>query len=144
MAATAVRWQPLGSIPFGGSRSNKMNRRRFEMVSVKAFGRRDMDSFAKRMASGEAWKDAWRTANDGFERFLFEAKKTAERIDRRYAVSERVSSVARSAAERAREIDRDFEIGIRWRSFTIDFSRNWPNVTISLSIFLFFISFSCL
>ncbi|KAJ6767250.1 hypothetical protein OIU79_023084 [Salix purpurea] len=60
--------------------------------------RRDFDRFAK---------DAWRTANDGFEQFLFEAKKTAERIDRRYSVSRRLSAVAQSASDRARDIDRD-------------------------------------
>ncbi|MED6130224.1 hypothetical protein PIB30_115939, partial [Stylosanthes scabra] len=68
---------------------------------VEAFRRSDMDNFAKRMTSGEAWKDAWRTANDGMERFIFEARKTAERLDRQYALSNRLSSVARSAADRA-------------------------------------------
>ncbi|KAI9395788.1 hypothetical protein POPTR_004G030100v4 [Populus trichocarpa] len=79
--------------------------------------RRDFDRFAK---------DAWRTANDGFEQFLFEAKKTAERIDRRYSVSRRLSAVAQSASDRAREIDREYDISIRWRTFSMDFNRNWP------------------
>lgn len=86
--------------------------------------RRDFDRFAK---------DAWRTANDGFEQFLFEAKKTAERIDRRYSVSRRLSAVAQSASDRARDIDREYDISLRWRTFSIDFNRNWPRVCSSLS-----------
>lgn len=104
--------------------------------TVRAFRRRDFDGFAKRVASGEAWRDAWRSANDGFEVFLFEAKKTAERIDRRYAVSRRLSSVAQSAATRARELDREFEIGRRWRNFALDFSTNWPRYRRQISDFL--------
>ncbi|KAG5533966.1 hypothetical protein RHGRI_027978 [Rhododendron griersonianum] len=73
------------------------------------FSRTDFDGFAKRAASGELWRDAWRSANDGFEQLLFETKKTAERIDREYSVSRRLSAVAESAAGRARELDRDFE-----------------------------------
>ncbi|KAE9451813.1 hypothetical protein C3L33_16304, partial [Rhododendron williamsianum] len=90
------------------------------------FSRTDFDGFAKRAASGELWRDAWRSANDGFEQLLFETKKTAERIDREYSVSRRLSAVAESAAGRARELDRDFEVTQRWRTFTLDFSRNWP------------------
>ncbi|KAL2329393.1 hypothetical protein Fmac_022820 [Flemingia macrophylla] len=97
-------------------------------VAVKAFKNgRDMD---------RVWREAWRTANDGFERFLFEAKKTAERIDRRYSLSNRLSSIARAAADRAREIDRDFEIGQRYRTFSIDFQRKWPKYRKQLSDFL--------
>lgn len=92
------------------------------------FSRTDFDGFAKRAASGELWRDAWRSANDGFEQLLFETKKTAERIDREYSVSRRLSAVAESAAGRARELDRDFEVTQRWRTFTLDFSRNWPKV----------------
>ena len=97
---------------------------------VQSFRRSDFDTFARRMASGEAFKDAWRTANDGFEQFIFEAKKTAERLDRQYSFSRRFSSVVRSATDRAREFDREFEIGLRWRTFTMDFSRNWPRVRV--------------
>ncbi|XP_021281687.1 uncharacterized protein LOC110414671 [Herrania umbratica] len=103
---------------------------------IQSFRRSDFDTFARRMASGEAWKDAWRTANDGFELLVFEAKKTAERLDRRYSVSRRVSSVVRSATDRAREIDRELEIGLRWRTFTMDFSRNWPTYRKQLNDFL--------
>ena len=132
MATTALRWQPL--LP----PNTNLQRRHRQMVTfkVEAFRRSDMDSFAKRMASGEAWKDAWRGANDGMERFIFEAKKTAERLDRRYALSNRLSSVARAAADRAREIDRDFEISLRWRTFTMDFRRNWPQYRVQLNKFL--------
>ena len=105
------------------------------VAPIRAFQRSDIDGFAKRMVSGEALKDAWRSANDGFEQFLYEAKKAAEQLDRRYSVSRRVSSVARSAADRAREIDREFEIGMRWRTFSLDFTRNLPRVcSLSLSL----------
>ncbi|TYI85911.1 hypothetical protein E1A91_D04G029800v1 [Gossypium mustelinum] len=103
---------------------------------VQSFRRSDFDTFTRRMASGEALKDAWRTANDGFEQFVFEAKKTAERLDRQYSVSRRLSSAAQSAADRAREIDREFEIGLRWRTFSMDFSRNWPRYRKQLNDFL--------
>jgi hypothetical protein len=73
-------------------------------------------------------KEAWQNANDNFERFLFEAKKTAQRIDRQYSVSQRLSSAASAASARAREIDRDFQIGIKYRNFTSDFALNWPKV----------------
>ncbi|GAB4857991.1 hypothetical protein Ancab_015895 [Ancistrocladus abbreviatus] len=106
------------------------------VAPIKAFRRSDFDGFAKRVASGEAWRDAWRTANDGFEQFLFEAKKAAERLDRRYSVSRRLSSVARSATDRAREIDREFEVTQRWRTFTLDFSRNWPRYRKQLNDFM--------
>ncbi|PPS04669.1 hypothetical protein GOBAR_AA15986 [Gossypium barbadense] len=103
---------------------------------VQSFRRSDFDTFTRRMASGEALKEAWRTANDGFEQFVFEAKKTAERLDRQYSVSRRLSSAAQSAADRAREIDREFEIGLRWRTFSMDFSRNWPRYRKQLNDFL--------
>lgn len=98
-----------------------------QVSNIRAFGRSDIGSFAR---------DAWRSANDGFERFLFEAKKTAERLDRRYALSRRFDTIARSAAARAREIDRDLEIGTRWRAFSMDFSRNWPRYRKQLNDFL--------
>ncbi|TYJ38112.1 hypothetical protein E1A91_A05G421300v1 [Gossypium mustelinum] len=103
---------------------------------VQSFRRSDFDTFTRRMASGEALKEAWRTANDGFEQFVFEAKKTAERLDRQYSVSRRLSSAAQSAADRAREIDREVEIGLRWRTFSMDFSRNWPRYRKQLNDFL--------
>ncbi|XP_076926065.1 uncharacterized protein LOC143589100 [Bidens hawaiensis] len=81
------------------------------------------------MASGEAWKDAWRTAINGFEHLVYEAKKTAERLDREY-------SVGRSASDRARELDRDYLITQRWRTFTLDFTRNWPRYRKQFSDFL--------
>lgn len=130
MAATVttvpVRWQPP-NIRF------RVQPRGRGRVVVKAFdsgngkGKGNMD---------RVWREAWRSANDGFERFLFEAKKTAERIDRRYSLSRRLSSVASAAAYRAREIDREFEIGQRYRTFTLDFQRNWPKYRKELKNFL--------
>lgn len=137
--ATTLQWQPRAAPLPVRAKSSASAR---HLVSVQAFRRSDIDGFAKRMASGEAWRDAWRSANDGFERFIFEARKAAERLDRRYSVSRRLSSVAQSAAARAREFDREFEIGPRWRTFSMDFSRNWPRVCffslfISLCVFQF-------
>ncbi|KAF7147785.1 hypothetical protein RHSIM_Rhsim03G0219000 [Rhododendron simsii] len=95
---------------------------------VRAFRRSDFDSFAKRMATGEVWRDVLRSTNDGFEQLVYETKKTAERIDRRFSVSRRLSAVAQSASYRAREIDRDLEITRRLRTLSLDFSQNWPRV----------------
>lgn len=103
------------------------------LLQVKSFQRGDFDRFAENVKSGKAWRDAWRTANDGFEQFVFEAKKTAERIDREYAVSRRLSSAASSAGDRAREIDREYGISPRVRTLSADFSRNFPKVRFVLS-----------
>lgn len=122
-----VRWQP----PNVRFRAESAVKRRGSVV-VKAFGNGD----GKGRDMGRVWREAWRTANDGFERFVFEARKTAERIDRRYALSRRLSSVASAAADRAREIDREFEIGQRYRTFSIDFQRNLPKYRKQLNDFL--------
>ncbi|MCD7451416.1 hypothetical protein HAX54_011725 [Datura stramonium] len=107
-----------------------------QVVHVHAFRRSDFDGFARRVRSGEAWRDAWRSANDGFEQLLYETKKTAERIDRRYDVSRKLSAVAQSAAGRARELDRDFEITQKWRTFSLDFRSNWPRYRKQLNDFM--------
>ncbi|XP_075513210.1 uncharacterized protein LOC142548647 [Primulina tabacum] len=96
------------------------------VASIRAFRRSDLDGFAKRVASGEALRDVWRGANDGFELLVFETKKTAERIDRRYAVSRRLSAVAQAASDKALELDRELEITQRWRGFSLNFRTNWP------------------
>ncbi|KAA8540126.1 hypothetical protein F0562_026818 [Nyssa sinensis] len=132
--ATSLPWHPLVS-----SKSLRLYKTHRQVVpprhvtTVQAFRRSDFDGFAKRMVSGDVWREAWRSANDGFEQLLYETKKTAERIDRRFSVSHRVSLVARSAAYRARELDREFEITQRWRTFTLDFSRNWPRYSKQLN-----------
>ncbi|CAL1361752.1 unnamed protein product [Linum trigynum] len=90
---------------------------RRRVAVVRASGNNDFDRFARK---------AWRSANDGFELFLFEAKKTVERIDRKYSVGRRLNVATQSAVDRARLIDRDLNITVRWRAFTMDFSRNWP------------------
>lgn len=97
------------------------------VARIRAFGRSDFDGFAKRVASGEALRDAWRRANDGFELLVFETKKTAERIDRRYAVTWRLSVVAQAAADKALELDRELEITQRWRGFA-EFSHKFAEV----------------
>jgi hypothetical protein len=115
---SAARWkQPLLPPPF----RRRQHQRQPVIVSFKNNNNKpnDMD---------RVLKEAWQNANDNFERFLFEAKKTAQRIDRQYSVSQRLSSAASAASARAREIDRDFQIGIKYRNFTSDFALNWPKV----------------
>ncbi|KAH7538366.1 uncharacterized protein LOC107414937 [Ziziphus jujuba] len=138
--ATTLQWHPQAQAVPLPARAKPLNKfptsARHVATTVQAFRRSDIDGFAKRMASGEAWRDAWRSANDGFERFVFEARKTAERLDRRYALSRKLSSATQSAAARAREIDRELEISSRWRAFSVDFSRNWPRYRKQINDFL--------
>ncbi|CAH8307524.1 unnamed protein product [Eruca vesicaria subsp. sativa] len=115
---------------------NAPSSRAAPLLQVKSFRRGDFDRFADNIKSGKAWRDAWRTANDGFEQFVFEAKKTAERIDREYAVSRRLSSAASSAGDRAKEIDREYGISPRVRNLSADFSRNFPKYRKQFSDFL--------
>lgn len=128
--ATTTRWpcHPLHLSQHHHRFSTLHYRRRRYDVTVRAFGRGDIDGFMRRIASGEALKDAWRGANEGAERLAFEARLAAQRIDRKYSVSRRLDEVARSAAVKAREIDAELGIGRSWKSFTADFSRNWPRV----------------
>ncbi|KAJ4957895.1 hypothetical protein NE237_025006 [Protea cynaroides] len=135
--ATSLPWHPFLSPSksrFLSSQRRAISTR--HKATIQAFRRSDFDGFAKRVASGEAWKGAWRTANDGFELLLFDAKKTAERFDRQYSVSTRLNSVAQSAIDKARELDRELEIERRWRTFTLDFSRNFPRYRRQLNDFL--------
>ncbi|KAK2658702.1 hypothetical protein Ddye_005235 [Dipteronia dyeriana] len=131
---TTLTWQPLYlKTPLQPS----LVRRRFrrQPPDVQAFQRSDFDRFTRRVNSGEALRDAWRSANDGFEQLIFEARKAAERVDRQYSVSRRLSSAARAATDRARVIDRELEISVRWRTFSMDFSRNWPRYRKQLTDF---------
>ncbi|XP_065853061.1 uncharacterized protein [Euphorbia lathyris] len=123
MATTLPSRQPLLPTLLPRRRTVKFS----HVVTVRAFQRSDFDRFAR---------NAWRSANDGFELFVYEARKTAERLDRRYSVSRRLTSVAQSAADRAREIDRELAIGVRWRVFAMDFRRNWPRYKRQLDGFL--------
>ncbi|XP_044468055.1 uncharacterized protein LOC123197744 [Mangifera indica] len=133
---SALSWHPLHPKTRLPLRHQRLPLCRVHAVTVRAFQRSDFDRFARRMTSGEAWRDAWSSANGGFEQLVFEAKKTAERIDRQYAVSRRLSSAARAASDRAREIDREFKISVRWRALSMDFSRNWPRYRKQLNDFL--------
>ncbi|KAM3337020.1 hypothetical protein P3S68_032720 [Capsicum galapagoense] len=124
--AISLPWQPLKPynktqkfFHFCPSQSRKI-------TCTQAFRRSDFDVFARRVKSGEVWKDAWKNANDGFEQFVYEARKSAERIDRRYEVKRRVIEVVESAGDRSREIDREFEITKKWRNFELDFRSNLP------------------
>jgi hypothetical protein len=134
--ATTLPWHPLLSPkPLHIHHTHKPITTRRTVAPVRAFGRGDFDRFAKRMASGEVWRDVLRSTNDGFEQLVYETKKTAEHIDRRFSVSRRLSAVAQSASYRAREIDRDLEITQRLRTFSLDFSYNWPRYRKQLNDF---------
>ncbi|BAT12143.1 Os10g0569000, partial [Oryza sativa Japonica Group] len=100
-------------------------RSRAATVSPRAFGGgADFDGFVRR---------AWRGANAGAERLAFEVRQTAQRLDGRFSISRRLAEAARAARARAVEIDAELGIGRRWRSFSVDFSRNWPRVPILFS-----------
>ncbi|RZR87149.1 hypothetical protein BHM03_00014495, partial [Ensete ventricosum] len=131
MASTSIpRASPYASGPAAFSPSLLVARR--VAAPVRAFRRIDLDRFARRVASGEALRDAWRSANTGIEQLAFEARRAAERLDRQYSLSRRFDSASRAAAARARELDQELGIGRRWRSFSMDFSRNWPRVRFPL------------
>lgn len=123
MATNLLPWHPL-LLPCKKPLQYSPNRR----LVIQSFRRGDFDAFKSRIASGEFWRDA----NDRFEQLVYETKKTAQSIDRRYSVSRRLSAVAQSAAYRAKELDNDFAITQRWRDFTLD----WPRYRKQLSEFL--------
>ncbi|KAF0930164.1 hypothetical protein E2562_030318 [Oryza meyeriana var. granulata] len=133
--ATLVRWHPPPPPPpaaaaAAGRVSLRMaygRRRRAAMVSPRAFGGADFDGFMRR---------AWRGANAGAERLAFEVHQTAQRLDGRFSISRRLAEAARAARARAVEIDAELGIGRRWRSFSVDFSRNWPRYRRELSDFM--------
>jgi hypothetical protein len=117
--ATLARWhlQPPTARPLAHRR--RIPRRAATVVSPRAFSRADFDGFVRR---------AWQGANAGAERFAFEARQAAQRLDSRFSISRRLADASRAARARAVEIDAEFGIGRRWRSFSVDFSRNWPRV----------------
>ncbi|CAI9087033.1 OLC1v1020996C2 [Oldenlandia corymbosa var. corymbosa] len=130
--ATSLKFNPIIPCP---TRQRNLQTRHVAL-GAKAFRRSDFDGFARRVTSGEAWKDAWRTANEGFEQLLYETKKAAERIDRQYSVSRRLYEVSQAASDRARELDREFELTQRWRNLSLDFARNWPGYRKQFNNFL--------
>ncbi|KAJ3681759.1 hypothetical protein LUZ60_014332 [Juncus effusus] len=117
----------LHSLHFPPIRPHQLHLRRTRRaVSVRAFGRSDVDRLVR---------DAWRGTNEGFERLAFEARLAAQRIDRKYSVGSRLDAAARAARLRVREIDAELGIGQRWRSFSVDFQRNWPRYRKQLNDF---------
>ncbi|TVU31616.1 hypothetical protein EJB05_23338 [Eragrostis curvula] len=135
--ATLARWHPpppaaapaarLLLPPRAAFGLRRRTRRAATVVAPRAFGRSDFDGFVRR---------AWQSANAGAERLAFEARQTAKRLNERYAISRRLSEAARAARERAVEIDAELGIGRRWRTFSVDFSRNWPRYRRELNDFL--------
>ncbi|CAA6666990.1 unnamed protein product [Spirodela intermedia] len=56
-------------------------------------------------------------------------------MDRQFSVSRRFESAARTTLERVRELDYELGIGRRWRTLSMDFSRNWPRYSKELKSF---------
>nr|ACF81654.1 unknown [Zea mays] len=125
--ATLARWhlQPPTARPLAHRR--RIPRRAATVVSPRAFSRADFDGFVRR---------AWQGANAGAERFAFEARQAAQRLDSRFSISRRLADASRAARARAVEIDAEFGIGRRWRSFSVDFSRNWPRYRRDINDFM--------
>lgn len=143
--ATLARWHPPPPAAAPTARLlyhrpaafalRRRSRRSATVVTPRAFGRADFDGFVRR---------AWQGANAGAERLAFEARQAAKRLDGRYSISRRLAEAARAARERAVEIDAELGIGRRWRSFTVDFSRNWPRVPIRYTFSPFLAIYSTL
>ncbi|URE02465.1 ABC transporter transmembrane region [Musa troglodytarum] len=134
MATTSVPWARPSAFGLVAPPPLRVSRR--PGAPVRAFRRSDLDGFARRVASSEALRDAWRSANNGIEQVVFEARRAAKRLDRRYDLFRRFDSAARAASNWARKIDQELGIGRRWRSFSVDFSRNWPRYRRELNDFL--------
>ncbi|BAF27281.1 Os10g0569000 [Oryza sativa Japonica Group] len=128
---TFARWRPPPPPAAAGRVSLRPaygRRSRAATVSPRAFGGgADFDGFVRR---------AWRGANAGAERLAFEVRQTAQRLDGRFSISRRLAEAARAARARAVEIDAELGIGRRWRSFSVDFSRNWPRYRRELTDFM--------
>ncbi|KAF8728163.1 hypothetical protein HU200_018747 [Digitaria exilis] len=135
--ATLARWLPPPPAPpaAGAAASpsarplarRRIPRRAATVISPRAFGRADFDGFVRR---------AWQGANAGAERLAFETRQAAQRLDVRFSISRRLAEASRAARERAVEIDAELGIGRRWRTFSVDFSRNWPRYRRELSDFM--------
>ncbi|WVZ57695.1 hypothetical protein U9M48_008048 [Paspalum notatum var. saurae] len=134
--ATLARWHPPPPLPPAPPAAaptarplarRRVPRRAATVVTPRAFGRRDFDGFVQR---------AWRGANAGAERLAFEARQAAQRLEARFSISRRLAEASRAARERAVEIDAELGIARRWRSFSVDFSRNWPRYRRELNDFM--------
>ncbi|XP_074380526.1 uncharacterized protein LOC141721482 isoform X2 [Apium graveolens] len=125
--ATSLPWRT--SLP---SRSQHLHFHHSHLLSTRhstslhASRRSNFDDFSSRFHSGQLWRDFWRTANEGFEQFVYETQKISEKIDRKFNVSRRFGDVAESAKYRAKEIDRDLRISEKWRIFCFDFNIYFP------------------
>lgn len=135
------RWDTLRPLPTSSfTRLPLVRRREPRQLSLRAFtSRGDFEDFARRVVSGEKWKDFAQAANDGIDELVFNVRRAAARIDRRYSISERLEDAARSASNGFKRIDRELGLGQRWRTFSMDFRRNWPGVCDVFFIFLGFI-----
>ncbi|CAD6212106.1 unnamed protein product [Miscanthus lutarioriparius] len=131
--ATLARWHPpLPPAPLAAGAAasiarplarRRIPRRAATVVSPRAFGGADFDGFVRR-------------ANAGAERLAFEARQAAQRLDGRFSISRRLAEASRAARARAVEIDAELGIGRRWRSFSVDFSRNWPRYRRGINDFM--------
>ncbi|XP_066381621.1 uncharacterized protein [Miscanthus floridulus] len=135
--ATLARWNPpLPPAPLAAGAAvsaarplarRRIPRRAATVVSPRAFGGADFDGFVRR---------TWRSANAGAERLAFEARQAAHQLDGRFSISRRLADASRAARARAVEMDTELGIGRRWRSFSVDFSRNWPRYRREINDFM--------
>ncbi|XP_031501598.1 uncharacterized protein LOC116265193 [Nymphaea colorata] len=132
------RWDTLRPIPSSSStRLSLVRRGGPRQLSIRAFtSRGDFEDFAKRVVSGEKLKDFARAANDGIDELVFNIRRAAVRLDRRFSISDRLEDATRTASDGFKRIDREFGIGQRWRSFSMDFRRNLPGYRRQLKGFL--------
>ncbi|KAL9247015.1 hypothetical protein vseg_020487 [Gypsophila vaccaria] len=134
--STTLPWRRVSSTSLPRRTSLSFLRPPPSAAVIVSFRRGDFDAFKRRVTSGDTWKEVWRVANDGFEQVVYDAKKAAERFDRRYDVSRKVSSAVEVASVRAREIDREYEVSQKWRAFSLDVSSNFPRYRKQFSDFL--------
>lgn len=91
---------------------------------------RDEDDLNRR------FRKAIEAANAWLGSLAYETRKTAERWNRQFRVSEKVDEAAESLREQLKRIDREFGIAQKSRALTIDFRMNLPRYRRELNQFL--------
>lgn len=60
------------------------------------------------------------------EEMSYDARKMAEKLDRRFGISQRAHEIADFASQQAKNVDQQFGIVQKVRTASSDFRRNWP------------------
>ena len=76
----------------------------------------------------EKMKRSFSAANQKFEEMTFDARRSAEDLDRRFRASERAKEVVDFASEQMKNVDQQFGLVQKFRNVSADFQRNWPTV----------------